>query len=104
MIQFSCRKWGDKPLLFTYEEAQHALGWTDEQMATIKPFPGFKSKAAEKRWPQEMKTSSFSAYFLFMTIYNCSLCRRPYLFEAVEMARQRIASANLLDADAQAMV
>lgn len=94
-------RWGKKPLLLTFDEAQLALGWDDARMATITPVTGFPSKAAKRRWPSEMKFGRIYLYFIALHITQHQPSRLPFLAEAVQMAQRRL---GLIDADAPAMV
>jgi hypothetical protein len=90
MDQSSFLRWGKKPLLLTFDEAQHALGWDDTKMATIIPIGGFISKAARKSWPSKMKFGRIYLHFITQHITDHQPSRLPFLEEAVEMAVQRL--------------
>lgn len=79
-----------KPLLLTFDEAQYALGWDDARMATITPVTGFRSKAAERRWPTEMKFGSIYLPHLEDYIAKFNRSRLPFLAEAVLRAQRRL--------------
>jgi|GEM_PF-6198358 len=81
-----------KPLFLLVHEAKHALGWSDEQMRTIRPLGGFTSKAHEKRW----NAGIMRTYLIFLDIleHNIKLHsphRQPFLDEAIAMAQERLA-------------
>lgn len=90
MDQSSFLRWGKKPLLLTFEEAQHALGWNDARMATIIPIGGFFTKAARKRWPTKMKFGRIHLHFITQHITEREPSRLPYLKESVDMAVERL--------------
>ena len=90
MDQSNFFRWGKKPLLLTFDEAQHALGWNDARLATIIPIGGFITKAARKRWPTEMKFGRIYLHFVTQHITHYEPSRLPFLKEAVDMAVQRL--------------
>lgn len=90
MDQSNFLRWAKKPLLLTFEEAQHALGWNDARMATIIPIGGFFTKAARKRWPTKMKFGRIYLHFVTHHITHHEPSRLPYLKESVDMAVQRL--------------
>lgn len=90
MDQSNFLRWGKKPLLLTFDEAQHALGWDDTRMATIIPIGGFLTKAARKSWPVKMKFGRIYLHFITEHITEREPSRLPYLRETVDMAVQRL--------------
>ena len=90
MDQSNFLRWGKEPLLLTFDEVQHALGWDDARMATIIPIGGFFTKAARKRWPIDMKFGRIYLHFITQHITEREPSRLPYLKESVDMAVQRL--------------
>lgn len=81
-----------KPLFLTFDEAQHALGWTDSQMAAIGPLGGFMSKAHERRFKAGIgRTYTINFGQIDSDIKKKFPQRQPFLDEAIAMAQKRFA-------------